>query len=236
VFIAGDAAHVMPPNGGFGGNTGICDAHNLAWKLAFVLNGHAGADLLASYNLERQPVGKFTVEQAYTRYVTRTAPYLGATDYEPQANDFNIELGYLYHSPAIVAEDASNLLHEDPRASAGRAGSRAPHFWVEKSGNRLSTLDLFGKGLVLLAAKAGAGWIAAAAAAATAFPHLPFEAYCCGGDLADPSGQFAALYGLTDTGAALIRPDGFIGWRARIMPADPASALRKALASLLAKA
>ena len=66
VFIAGDAAHVMPPNGGFGGNTGIGDAHNLAWKLAFVLNGHAGPDLLASYNLERQPVGRLTVQQAYT--------------------------------------------------------------------------------------------------------------------------------------------------------------------------
>ena len=99
VFIAGDAAHVMPPNGGFGGNTGIADAHNLAWKLALVLKGIAGPELLATYEQERRPVGKFTVEQAYTRYVTRSATYLGAKDYEPQVNDFNIELGYLYHSP-----------------------------------------------------------------------------------------------------------------------------------------
>ena len=106
VFLAGDAAHLMPPNGGFGGNTGIHDAHNLAWKLAMVLQGKAGPELLETYEAERKPVGKFTVEQAYTRYVTRTAPYLGAKDFEPPANDFNIELGYLYRSPAIVAEDA----------------------------------------------------------------------------------------------------------------------------------
>jgi len=226
----------MPPNGGFGGNTGIHDAHNLAWKLAFVLQDHAGAGLLASYDLERRPIGKFTVEQAYTRYVTRTAPYLGAKDYEPQAADLDIELGYLYRSPAVVAEDASALLHEDPGASAGRPGSRAAHLWVEKAGQRLSTLDLFGKGFVLLAAKQGTPWIAAAAAAVSHFPNLPFAAYCCGSDLADPAGQFAAAYGLTENGAALIRPDGFVGWRAQALRGDPASALCDALTALLAKA
>jgi 2-polyprenyl-6-methoxyphenol hydroxylase-like FAD-dependent oxidoreductase len=235
VFIAGDAAHVMPPNGGFGGNTGIHDAHNLAWKLAFVLNGHAGADLLASYNLERQPIGKFTVEQAYTRYVTRTAPYLGATDYEPQANDFNIELGYLYHSPAVISEGSSDALHEHPDASAGRPGSRAPHLWIEKAGHPLSTLDLFNTDFVLLAAPGGAAWLDAAQHVASHFRGLPFVAYRFGDDLADPSRRFGALYGLNDTGAALIRPDGFVGWRAPTLSPDPESALREALASLLAK-
>src|SRR5262245_36859686 len=105
VFLAGDAAHLMPPNGGFGGNTGIHDGHNLAWKLATVRKGVAGSRLLDTYEMERRPVGKFTVEQAYTRYVTRSATYLGAKDYQPLANDFDIELGYLYRSPAIVPED-----------------------------------------------------------------------------------------------------------------------------------
>jgi len=227
---------VMPPNGGFGGNTGIHDAHNLAWKLAFVLNGHAGPDLLASYDLERRPIGKFTVEQAYTRYVTRTAPYLGAKDYEPQANDFDIELGYLYRSPAIVAEDSSDILHEHPDASAGRPGSRAAHLWIETGGRRLSTLDLFNTDFVLLAAPGGAAWLAAAQRAASHFAGLPFVAYRFGGELADPNRRFAALYGLTDTGAALIRPDGFVGWRAQTLAPDPERALRGALASLLAKA
>src|SRR5579863_5620176 len=71
IFLAGDAAHVMPPNGGFGGNTGIQDAHNLAWKLALVLRGIAGPELLSTYDPERRPIGEFTTEQAYTRYVTR---------------------------------------------------------------------------------------------------------------------------------------------------------------------
>ena len=62
VFLAGDAAHLMPPTGGFGGNTGIHDAHNLAWKLAFVLKGIADPSLLKTYEAERKPAGKFTVE------------------------------------------------------------------------------------------------------------------------------------------------------------------------------
>src|SRR6185369_17098854 len=74
IFICGDAAHLMPPNGGFGGNTGIHDAHNLAWKLAHVLNGHSTPRLLDTYEFERKPVAKFTVEQAFARYVARTAP------------------------------------------------------------------------------------------------------------------------------------------------------------------
>ena len=57
VFLAGDAAHNMPPTGGFGGNTGVADAHNLAWKLASVLDGSAGPGLLETYDAERRPVG-----------------------------------------------------------------------------------------------------------------------------------------------------------------------------------
>jgi 2-polyprenyl-6-methoxyphenol hydroxylase-like FAD-dependent oxidoreductase len=58
VFLAGDAAHHMPPTGGFGLNTGVQDVHNLAWKLAAVLHGWAGADLLDSYEAERLPYGR----------------------------------------------------------------------------------------------------------------------------------------------------------------------------------
>ena len=146
VFLAGDAAHLMPPNGGYGGNTGIHDGHNLAWKLAMVLKGVAGPALLSTYETERRPVGKFTVEQAYTRYVTRSATYLGAKDFQPLANDFNIELGYIYRSPAIISEDDIERGNEDPRESKGRPGSRAPHLWIEQGGQRISTLDLFGRG------------------------------------------------------------------------------------------
>lgn len=96
IFLAGDSAHVMPPNGGFGGNTGIQDAQNLAWKLAEVLRGESSPDLLATYDAERRPMAEFTVEQAYARYVTRTAPYLGTATLPPIAPDLDIELNYAY--------------------------------------------------------------------------------------------------------------------------------------------
>ena len=73
----------MPPTGGFGGNTGVQDGHNLAWKLALVLAGVAGPDLLATYDAERRPVAELTVEQAYTRYVLRLAPELGKENLLP---------------------------------------------------------------------------------------------------------------------------------------------------------
>jgi 2-polyprenyl-6-methoxyphenol hydroxylase-like FAD-dependent oxidoreductase len=161
VFLAGDAAHLMPPNGGFGGNTGIADAYDLAWKLALVIKGVAAPDLLSTYDAERRSVGVFTVEQAYSRYVTRTATYLGATDYQTIVSDLEIELGYIYRSAAIVADDSNGddgKQHDDPRQTRARPGSRAPHLWVELVGRRMSTLDLFGRRFVLLAAPNGADW------------------------------------------------------------------------------
>jgi 2-polyprenyl-6-methoxyphenol hydroxylase-like FAD-dependent oxidoreductase len=133
VFLAGDAVHVVPPNGGFGGNTGVQDAHNLAWKLALVLNGTAGPGLLATYDAERRPVGEFTVEQSYARYVTRVAPYLGTADVQPVVDDLYLELGYRYHSPAIIAEPGDDRplyqhLHGPARlASAARLPALRGH-------------------------------------------------------------------------------------------------------------
>ena len=62
VFLAGDAAHEMPPTGGFGLNTGVQDVHNLAWKLAAVLHGWAGPSLLDTYDAERHPCGRAITE------------------------------------------------------------------------------------------------------------------------------------------------------------------------------
>ena len=232
IFLAGDAAHLMPPTGGFGGNTGVHDAHNLAWKLAMVLKGMAGPALLDTYETERRPVGHFTVEQAYTRYVTRTAPYLGAKDYQPVANDFAIELGYQYHSPAIAGDDDAQD-HQDPRQSHGSPGFRAPHLWLESKNGPISTLDLFGKGFVLLAAPAGQAWADAAASITKDFPGL--RAYIVGSsDLGDPKNEFAAAYGIGEGSASLIRPDGFVAWRATTSPgADAAGQLREVLTRLL---
>lgn len=234
IFLAGDAAHLMPPNGGFGGNTGIHDAHNLAWKLALVLKGAAGSRLLDTYEVERKPVSKFTVEQAYTRYVTRTAAYLGATDFQAQAHDFNIELGYLYRSPAIVSENGEHKGQDDPRLTFGRPGSRAPHVWLNRAGNKVSTIDLFGRSFVLLTTFEGAPWCAAARAAARRFNGLDLETLCIGtAPLRDPDLRFAETYGLSATGVVLVRPDGFVAWRAKALANDAEEALVRTFDALL---
>ena len=233
IFLVGDAAHLMPPNGGFGGNTGIHDAHNIAWKLALVLNGVAGARLLDSYEAERKPVAKFTVEQAYARYVTRTATYLGATDYEPLAHDFNIELGTIYRSPAVVDDGFDPKAHDDPRQTFGRPGARAPHLFVERDGVRCSTLDLFGRNYVLLAGPGGAAWCAAGKRAAGRLKDLEIDTYCVGADLRDPDGRFCAAYGLASGGACLVRPDGIVGWRSKTDRNDREGVLADTLGRLL---
>jgi 2-polyprenyl-6-methoxyphenol hydroxylase-like FAD-dependent oxidoreductase len=235
VFLAGDAAHVVPPNGGYGGNTGVQDAHNLAWKLALTLAGVAGPGLLDTYDTERRPVGELTVEQAFTRYVTRVAPYLGTENTQPLVDDFSMEIGYRYDSPAVVLEPGSPPLHEHPRESAGRPGGRAPHVFLGRDGTRLSTLDLFGRSFVLLAGPQGADWAAAAPTVADRLAvHL--DAYVVGEtDLADPEGCFPGAYGISPSGAVLVRPDGFVGWRAAGAADAPEQALRQALQRLLCR-
>ena len=225
VFIAGDAAHLMPPNGGFGGNTGIHDAHNLAWKIEMVLKGHAAPRLLESYHAERKPVAQFTVEQAFARYVARTAPWLH-TEHPPQplVPDFNIELGYLYGSDSGI--------HADPAQTRGMPGSRAPHIWLSRSGERVSTIHLTSNYL-LLAGGDGGAWIEAAADAAAGFNGLTLDAWCVGKDLGDPERIFLAAFGISSTGAVLVRPDGFVAWRSVAGSVDCRKDIREALACSL---
>ena len=225
IFIAGDAAHLMPPNGGFGGNTGIHDAHNLAWKLAAVLKGSASPRLLDTYETERKPVARFTVEQAFSRYVARTAPWLQSSQKtEPVAHDFDIELGYLYGTTAGT--------HADPRTTLGMPGSRAPHLWLTRNGRRLSTIDLTGR-FLLLAGPDGDAWMQAAAGAAQTCGRVDLDAWCVGRDFDDTGARFTKLYGLSTRGACLVRPDGFVAWRSEAAVADHAAALREALARTL---
>ena len=237
VFIAGDAAHAMPPNGGFGGNTGIQDAHNLAWKLAMVLRGDAGPELLDSYDAERRPVGVFT-EQAYSRYVTRTAPYLGTEGIEPVAPDLNVELGYRYDSAAICHDGDPGPLHENPRDSHARVGTRAPHVWVKSpDGRRLSTIDLGGgTRFVIVAGPNAQTWVRAIRAVAEAgrMPLRDVDVY--GPDspgFEDPEGSVAKAFGLTND-VALIRPDGFVAWRSKTPTGSP-SAVAGALSQAICK-
>lgn len=216
IFVAGDAAHVMPPTGGFGGNTGVQDAHNLAWKLARVLRGEASPALLATYEAERRPVATLSVEQAYTRYVLRTDPSLGTERCEPLVGDLDIELGYIYRSSAVIGEAPDDgLAHLSPRDAHGRPGTRAPHVWLQRLGQRMSSLDLYGRNFVLLAGPGAGEWCRCARIAASE-AQLPLDICRPGTDgLEDPAGSLADLHGIEPDGCVLVRPDGFVAWRAR---------------------
>ncbi len=217
IFLAGDAAHCLPPYGGFNGNCGVQDAHNIAWKLAMTVKGEAGPALLDTYEKERHHVGAFTAEQAYLRYVTREAKYLITDDLPPLENDLNIELGYRYHSSAVIPDaDDDGRANEHPRESKGKPGARAPHLWLEP--NR-STLDLFGKKFVLLTGAEGTAWQQAAPASIDVQP------------IAHP--DFCDAYGITPQGAVLVRPDGFVAWRAKAADAAPAATLARTMATTL---
>ena len=223
VFLAGDSAHVMPPTGGFGGNTGVADAHNLAWKLALVHRGVAGPELLSTYGDERRPTAELTVEQAYTRYVLRVDPSLPQDDLQPSLDDPSIELGSIYRSAAVAADDQVTPPLEDPREATWAVGARVPHRYVDAE-RATSTLDLVGGSFALIVPAGHEEWRAAAdvAAARTGLRVTVCEVED-GGDIDLP-------------GAVLIRPDGVIGWASAQMSPEAAARLPDALDALLSRA
>jgi hypothetical protein len=110
--------------------------------------------------------------------------------------------------------------HGDPRHSKGRPGTRAPHCWLERDGQRISTVDLFGRRFVVLGAPRSDRWCEAARQAADS-QHIPVEVHRLGGDgLTDAGDETATAYGLSPDGAVIVRPDGFVGWRAQSAPGD----------------
>ena len=163
------------------------------------LDGTAGPGLLDTYEPERQPIGRLTTEQAYVRYVGRVDPSLAADDLPAPVDDPSIELGALYRSAAVAdTGDAPPLA--DPNEPGARAGARAPHVPIELDGRPASTLDLVGPGFTLLTASAGDEWLRTAA-------DLSLTAH----RVTDP--RFPPAFGLTPSGAALLRPDGVVAWR-----------------------
>jgi putative polyketide hydroxylase len=233
VFLAGDAAHVMPPTGALGANTGIQDAHNLAWKLAAVISGNAGPDLLATYEAERRPVAVRTIEQAVSRYEQRLARPAGERPPAAMVDDVTAWLGYRYHSPAILSEEDHGMF-EDPRHPTGQPGTRAPHVALTREGHPLSSLDLFGRRFVLLVGPDGESWCGAARASADDL-GLDLDIHRIGGELTDRDGRWETLHDVTASGAVLVRPDGFIAWRSRDAVQDPQQALVQVLARLLCR-
>jgi 2-polyprenyl-6-methoxyphenol hydroxylase-like FAD-dependent oxidoreductase len=238
VFIAGDAAHLMSPTGGFGMNTGIGDAVDLGWKLEAAIEGWGGADLLRSYETERQPVALRNVAQAsqnLRRMLSTRERKPGPELFEPGLaadaarkayGDWfaetmrhewfsnGIMLGYRYDDSPIVMPDGTPAPPGDPRhyVQTARPGARAPHVWLA---NGRSTLDLFGRGFTLLRLGRDAPE-ASAIVRAAAERRLPLACFAIG----EP--EVLAAY---QRRLALVRPDGHVAWRSDEEPADAGALL-----------
>ncbi|MFI8534928.1 FAD-dependent oxidoreductase [Streptomyces aquilus] len=246
VFLAGDSAHEMSPTGAFGSNTGIQDAHNLAWKLAAVLGGWAGEALLDSYDAERRPVAEATSARASARSVEHSHPGFapppgmgGGGGGGPQRGILGVVLGYRYPRGAVLGTDPDTPVVPERFELSGEPGSRAPHLAVRHRGEQISTLDLYERSFVLLSdADHPSGWHEAAVRVAASM-SVPLTSYRLGSgpdaELTPEGGaDWAAAHGTTPEGAVLVRPDGFVAWRAAGAEPDAESVLRHALTTLLA--
>lgn len=219
-FLVGDAAHRFPPTGGLGLNTGLQDAHNLAWKIAAVERGLASGALLDTYEMERQPIARINTAQSLNNaarlpHLFKMAQAaLSKGDISPEATreiraeidthrdhflSTGLQLGFSYGPPV---QGPADPMRYEPSI---QPGARMPHAWFRRDGKRLSTLDLLDLSrFTLLTGPADTAWHTFAAQAKnTRFVVL------------DPSFQFESDWPvaatLNDTGAILVRPDGHVG-------------------------
>jgi 2-polyprenyl-6-methoxyphenol hydroxylase-like FAD-dependent oxidoreductase len=245
IFLVGDAANTMPPYLGLGVNTAIQSAQNLAWKLAAVLKGQATPQLLTTYQTERHPVGTLVAEQSMT------GPAAVLFEKEMRGNaQLHLKdplpilypiVGYRYRSAAILSDDAvppaqGEVELLEPLELNGLPGSRVPHLWIKRQGQRISTLDLFDGRFVLLTGAGETAWNEAAAAVATRL-GIELAAYRIGldADLLALDAAWPAKLGVSSEGAVLIRPDSFVAWRSSTLPDNPAEALEQAVAHILGR-
>jgi hypothetical protein len=240
IFLAGDAAHEMPPTGGFGLNTGVQDVHNLAWKIAAVLRGNADAALLDSYHDERQPLGQIITRNSLANALSmgRTARQSNVLPRREFLNEQGLIFGACYQSMAVVPDGTAPAAVDDPVTEyvpSARPGSRAPHVWLRHGVEQISTVDLFGPRFVLLAGSKGDAWRRAAQGIEMSWPPLVAHTIGEGCDLGDPDGNWQAAYGVDADGAVLVRPDGHVAWRSRSAASDPVEALRAALDRVLGR-
>ncbi|GKZ36600.1 hypothetical protein AbraIFM66950_007753 [Aspergillus brasiliensis] len=237
VFLAGDAAHIMPPTGGMGGNTGIQDAYNLAWKLAYVLKGLADVSLLKTYTIERQPAAESIMQQAFSRLVNRVLEDKSIVHDEELPDDV-CELGYCYRNGAFdysnVVDKGTSKPWNNPHKPNAVAGARLPHIkLVDHTSNDkvISSHDLVRVNFVLLTADPFSPWLPAAAAQAVTVDA--FELSQSSDAIADPGGQFKKLCSMDHGEAILVRPDGLIAWRGKASSAGHSETLAAVLSKVL---
>jgi putative polyketide hydroxylase len=264
VFLAGDAAHHFPPHGGFGLNSGVQDAHNIAWKLVARLRWKAGDGLLDTYEAERLPVAENngaqcminTREMEKTGFLAQDRAFLavietaegeqarnaiaeGIKSQGALVESFGQQFGFQYDSEAVVPDGTpvveSSVAEYRPTA---RPGARAPHSWVKSGSDVISTIDVYDGGFAVFTGPQGTAWKHAAERVGSEL-GVPIKVWALGADLMpvdETEDQLLDRYGLGPDGALLIRPDGFVGYRATSDADDEYSALADALTSILALA
>jgi 2-polyprenyl-6-methoxyphenol hydroxylase-like FAD-dependent oxidoreductase len=231
VFIAGDAAHLTSPTGGFGMNMGIQDSVDLSWKLAAMLQGWGAEGLLASYEIERRPVAIRNVREATRNLTNMLSPrgslpelvFTPGPEGDAARREFGdaytammkrewhtigIHLGYRYDPSPIVVPDGTPEPEDTVQTyeQTARPGHRAPHVWL---GPGRSTLDLFGQGFVLLRFASDA--VTTPLEDAARARGVPLEVV----DIDHDEARAAYAQPLV-----LVRPDGFVAWRGAALPTD----------------
>jgi len=218
IFLVGDSAHRFPPTGGLGLNTGVQDAHNLAWKLAFVSKGLAGTSLLDSYDAERRPIAQHNANQSLKNALKliEIPQVLAATDGHErvgeaianQAEHFDmpgLQLGFSYAPDAPPPE---------PRRfePSGTPGGRLPHVWLETRDGPRSLLDRVPLDrFVLIAGPDGSAWRGAAGEIGGARLAL----HLLDRKEVPELDRWLEIAGIEPSGALLVRPDQHVAWRAR---------------------
>lgn len=255
IFLAGDAAHPLPPTGGQGMNTGVGDVHNLGWKIAAVLAGSASPALLDTYETERAPVARFNVEQSHRNARVMADAGLGGmvrnddeliasleqlddagltalqASIESQRDHFDYHgqvLGVTYRSTAIAdrGEPVPPLTIRD-YTPAARPGSRAPHVWLDTDQTRSLLDDFVGDQFTLVTTDQGRPhWHRALRDGAI---PLVIRAFGASPQAPDRERDVVTLYDLGEDGAVLVRPDGHVAARADAADDSSIAAMRDAV-------
>ena len=231
VFLAGDACHLHPPFGGYGMNMGVSDGVDLGWKLAAVLQGWGGAQLLESYERERRPVHEMVLDEAVTNHSmlghqlwiddldaddaagAALRREVGGRIQAAKMREFatlGVTLGYRYDDSPVIVPDGSHAPGHDfiNYVPTSRPGSRAPHAWMHDGS---SLFDHFGEGFTLLVSKD---------APSAAVDQARVHAHKANIPLKVVQPHEAGIAELYPTRFTLIRPDQHVAWRGNAWPSS----------------